>query len=46
MNIGLVLAGGFAKGAYQIGALRAIREYFEPEDIEYVSASSIGIIPS
>lgn len=42
MKIGLVLSGGFAKGAYQIGALRAIREYFEPGEIEYVSASSIG----
>ncbi len=46
MNIGLVLSGGFAKGAYQMGALKAIREYFEPQDIEYVSASSVGAFNS
>lgn len=41
-NIGLVLAGGFAKGAYHIGALEAIREYFDPKDFSFVSAASIG----
>ena len=44
MKIGLVLSGGLAKGAYQIGALRAISEYFSPEDIEYVSSSSVGAL--
>lgn len=44
MKIGLVLSGGLAKGAYQIGALRAIAEYFKPEDIEYVSSSSVGAL--
>lgn len=44
MKIGLVLSGGLAKGAYQIGALRAISEYFKPEEIEYVSSSSVGAL--
>lgn len=44
MRIGLVLSGGLAKGAYQIGALRAISEYFKPEEIEYVSSSSVGAL--
>lgn len=44
MKIGLVLSGGLAKGAYQIGALRAISEYFKPEDIEYISSSSVGAL--
>jgi len=43
-KIGLVLSGGMAKGAYQLGALKAISEYFKPEDIEYISASSIGTL--
>ena len=29
-KIGLVLEGGGVKGAYQVGALRAIEEYREP----------------
>ncbi len=44
MKIGLVLSGGLAKGAFQIGALRAISEYFKPEDIEYISSSSVGAL--
>jgi len=43
-NIGLVLAGGFAKGAYQVGVLNAIKEYFGDEQIKYISASSIGVL--
>lgn len=43
-RIGLVLSGGMAKGAYQIGVLRALREYLAPEDILYTSASSIGVL--
>lgn len=46
MNIGLVLSGGFAKGAYQLGALRAISEYVPLSDIKCVSASSIGCLNS
>jgi predicted acylesterase/phospholipase RssA len=44
MRVGLVLSGGLAKGAYQIGALRAIMEYLKPCDIEYISASSVGAL--
>jgi len=43
-NIGLVLSGGMAKGAYQIGALRAINELFKPSDISYISAASVGAL--
>lgn len=41
LNIGLVLSGGMAKGAYQLGALNAIHEYFDNK-ITYISAASIG----
>ncbi len=44
MKIGLILSGGMAKGAYQIGALEAISTYFKPEEIQYVSVASVGII--
>lgn len=43
-RIGLVLSGGMCKGAYQIGALSAIDEFFSPSDFEYVSAASIGAL--
>ena len=43
-HIGLVLSGGMGKGAYQIGALSAISEFFAPSDFEYVSAASIGTL--
>lgn len=42
MNIGIVISGGMAKGAYQVGALKAIREYLDPKDIRFLSAASIG----
>lgn len=44
MRIGVVLAGGFAKGAYQIGAMRAIEEYIPRGDIKYMSCASIGAL--
>ncbi len=44
MNIGLILAGGMGKGAYQVGALKAIGRVFQPTDFPYISASSIGAI--
>ncbi len=44
MKVGLILSGGMAKGAYQVGALRAIGEYLEPEQIQYISAASVGVI--
>jgi len=46
-NVGLVLSGGFAKGAYQIGVLNAIKEVFGEEQdkhIKYISASSVGAL--
>lgn len=46
MNIGLVLSGGFAKGAYQLGALRAISEFVPLEDFKCISSSSIGTLNS
>ncbi len=44
MNIGLVLSGGMAKGAYQVGALQAISEVFPKGSIKYISASSVGVL--
>ena len=40
-NVGLVLSGGFAKGAYQIGVLKALEEFFCRDNI-IISASSVG----
>lgn len=39
---GLVLAGGGAKGAYQIGALKAVKELGLLENIKAISGTSIG----
>lgn len=44
MNIGLVLSGGMAKGAYQIGALKALNEFIPLEEIKYMSCASIGVL--
>lgn len=44
MNIGLVLSGGAAKGAYQIGALRALSQFIPLQEIKYISCSSIGVL--
>ena len=43
-NIGLVLSGGMAKGAYQTGALQAINEVLNPTDFSVVSAASVGAL--
>lgn len=45
LSLGLVLSGGIAKGAYQIGFLKALSEnkYF---DVTAVSAASIGTLNS
>jgi len=43
-KIGIVLSGGFAKGAYQIGILKALTEFFDKDQISCVSASSIGAV--
>ncbi|MBE5927082.1 MAG: hypothetical protein E7270_08995 [Lachnospiraceae bacterium] len=44
MNIGLVLSGGMAKGAYQIGALKAINDFIPLHEIKYISCASIGVL--
>ncbi len=44
MNIGLVLSGGMAKGAYQVGVLRAISEFVPKEEIKYISGASVGVL--
>lgn len=44
MNIGLVLSGGMAKGAYQIGALRALETFIPIEEIKYISCASVGVL--
>lgn len=44
MNVGLVLSGGMAKGAYQLGALKAISKYLSPSDISCISCSSVGVL--
>ncbi len=43
-KVGLLLSGGIAKGAYQIGALEAVSEYLSHRDFCCVSASSIGVL--
>ncbi len=44
MEIGIVLSGGMAKGAYQIGALKAIKEILPKDSVKVMSASSVGIL--
>lgn len=44
MNIGLVLSGGMAKGAYQIGALQALNEFIPQGAVQYMSCASIGVL--
>lgn len=44
MNIGLVLSGGMVKGAYQIGALKAIQNFIPIDEIKYISGASIGVL--
>lgn len=45
-KIGLVLGGGGAKGAYQIGVLRALKEYKLLKHVNCISATSIGALNS
>lgn len=44
MNIGLVLSGGMAKGAYQIGALKALETFIPIDEIKYISCASVGVL--
>lgn len=43
-RIGIVLAGGSEKGLYEVGALRAVEEFFGRERIAGISAASIGAL--
>ncbi len=45
-KIGIVMSGGLAKGAYQIGVLKAIDELVEKNQIVAISASSVGVLNS
>ncbi len=44
MNVGLVLSGGMAKGAYQIGALKALNSFVPLSEIKHISCASIGVL--
>ena len=44
MNIGLVLSGGMAKGAYQVGALKALNSFIPLSEIKYISGASVGVL--
>ena len=44
MKLGLVLGGGTAKGAFQVGILKALARVYPPESFACISASSIGIM--
>ena len=44
MNIGIVLSGGMAKGAYQIGALRALTNFIPLSEIKCISCASVGVL--
>lgn len=44
MNIGLVLSGGMAKGAYQIGALRALGHFVPLNEVKHISCASVGVL--
>ena len=45
-KIGLVLGGGGAKGAYQVGVLKALKEYKLLKHVKMVSGTSIGALNS
>ena len=44
IKIGLVLAGGGAKGAYEVGVYKALRELELVDNIKIISGTSIGAI--
>ena len=43
-KIGIVLSGCAGKGAYEIGCMLAIREYFGAENIKCISSASMGAV--
>ena len=44
MSTSVVLSGGSVKGMYQVGALRALHELGELEDVDLMVGSSVGAI--
>lgn len=46
MKVGLVLAGGGARGAYQIGSWKALKELGIDKHIKVISGTSIGALNS
>ncbi len=44
MRIGLVLSGGIAKGAYQLGVLKVFAQRLPKDFFSCISASSVGIL--
>ena len=44
VKVGLVLAGGMAKGAYEVGVLKAITNFIPKEAITSMSCASIGVL--
>ena len=44
MRIGLVLSGGGAKGAYEVGAIRALYDLDLGDKLKYVSGTSAGAL--
>lgn len=43
-NIGIVLSGAASKGAYEIGCIKAIRDYFGMDSIKAMTTASSGAI--
>ncbi|MBQ8732200.1 MAG: hypothetical protein IJY82_05165 [Oscillospiraceae bacterium] len=43
-DVGIILSGGMAKGAYQIGVINALSEYFSQGQIKAISAASVGVL--
>lgn len=43
-NIGLVLSGGGAKGAYEVGVWKALQEYGLDLDVKLISGASVGAL--
>ena len=43
-RIGIVLSGGLSRGAYEIGCVNAIANYFGQENICCISSSSVGVL--
>lgn len=43
-KIGVVLAGGGAKGAYQVGAWKALEEYGVTKNVSVISGTSVGAL--